>query len=74
MLEYFFEKAKDEVKSPIKDNSGESINVDEDLGDENSPRRLRASNTLNRVYTRMKNADSSATIDEWKKILGNGDE
>ena len=37
MLEYFFEKAKDEVKNPIKDHSGQSINADEDLGPENSP-------------------------------------
>ena len=74
MLEYFFEKAKDEVKTPIKDRSGQSINVDEDLGPENSPRRLRASNTVNRIYTRMKNANSSLSTDEWTKILGNTDE
>jgi len=74
MLEYFFDKARDEVKIPIKDRTGQSINVDEDLGDDHSPRRLRSSNTLNRIFTRMKNANSSSSIDEWNKILGTDDE
>ena len=70
MLKYFFERAKDEVKTPIKDSTNQSIHVDDDLGPENSPQRLRASYTLYRITNRMKNADISANSEEWDKILG----
>jgi len=70
MLKYFFERAKDEVKTPIKDTSGQSLHVDDDLGPENSASRLRASYTLYRISNRMKNADESGRIEEWEKILG----
>jgi hypothetical protein len=70
MLKYFFAQAKEEVKIPIKDNTGQSLHVDDDLGQENSPQRLRMSYTLYRISNRMKNADSSANSEEWQKILG----
>jgi len=70
MLKYFFAEAKDEVKTPIKDSTQQSIHVDDDLGPENSPQRLRASYTLYRISNRMKNADASANSEEWDKILG----
>lgn len=70
MLEHFFEKASETVKSPIKDKTGQSINVDEYLGPENSVNRFQISNTLDRVYRRMKNADTVGSIEEWKSILG----
>lgn len=73
MLKYFFERAKDEVKTPIKDSTQQSVHVDDDLGPENSPQRLRASYTLYRISNRMKNADASANREEWDKILGDLD-
>ena len=48
----------------------QSFHVDDDLGPENSPQRLRASYTLYRISNRMKNADASANGEEWEKILG----
>lgn len=70
MLEHFFEKASETVKSPIKDKTGQSINVDEYLGPENSVNRFQISLTLDRVYRRMKNADTVGSVEEWKSILG----
>lgn len=69
MLKYFFKKAIEIVKTPIKDKTGQSINVDNYLGPENSPERLKISYTLNRMYGRMKNADAISSIEEWSAIL-----
>lgn len=70
MLRYFFKRAKDIVKTPIRDKTGQSINVDEYLGPENSVRRSQTSYTLDRMYRRMKNADTIGSIAEWSEILG----
>lgn len=70
MLEHFFENAKEVVKSPIKDRSGQSIHVDDYLGPENSTERERVSYILDRTYKRMKTADRIESVDEWGKILG----
>lgn len=70
MLSYFFEHAKDVVKKPIKDKTNQSIHVDDDLGSENSPQRMRVSYSLDRMVRRMKNADEVGSIEEWESILG----
>lgn len=70
MLKYFFDKAKDIVKTPIKDKTGQSINVDDHLGQGNSFERCQISYALDRVFRRMKNADEVGSVEEWKSILG----
>jgi len=70
MLRYFFEKAKDVVKSPIEDKTNQSIHVDDDLGQKNSQERMRISYTLDRIARRMKNADEVGSVEEWESILG----
>jgi len=70
MLRYFFENAKDIVKSPIKDKTNQSIHVDDYLGTENSYNRLRIAYAIDKISRRMKNADEIPSIDEWKSILG----
>jgi hypothetical protein len=70
MLRYFFEKAKDVVKTPIKDETRQSIHVDDYLGPENSDKRFRISYTLDRIGRRMKNADEIGSVEEWTSILG----
>jgi len=69
MLTYFFKRATEIVKIPIKDKTGQSIHVDDYLGLESSPERSKMSYTLNRMYGRMKNADAIASVDEWSAIL-----
>ena len=70
MLQHFFESAKDFVKSPIKDKSGQSVYVDEYLGRKNSIERKQISIILDRISRRMKNANSSASVEQWMEILG----
>ncbi|MBE3141104.1 MAG: hypothetical protein IMZ53_11055 [Thermoplasmata archaeon] len=70
MLRYFFEHAREVVKSPIKDKTNQSIHVDDYLGQENSPERIRVSYTLDRISRKMKNADELRSTEEWNEILG----
>jgi len=70
MLQHFFERAKDLVKSPIKDKSGQSVYVDEYLGRKDSIDRKQISIILDRISRRMKNANSSASVEQWMEILG----
>lgn len=70
MLQHFFESAKVLVKSPIKDKSGQSVYVDEYLGRKDSIDRKQISIILDRISRRMKNANSSASVEQWMEILG----
>lgn len=70
MLRYFFEKAKDVVKSPIEDKTNQSIHVDDYIGPKDSPERMRISYTLDRIARKMKNADEVGSSEEWESILG----
>ncbi len=70
MLQCFFESAKNLVKSSIKDKSGQSVYVDEYLGRKNSIERKQISIILDRISRRMKNANSSASVEQWMEILG----
>ena len=49
MLRYFFENAKEVVKCPIRDKTNQSVHVDDYMGQENSPERIRVSYALDRV-------------------------
>lgn len=70
MLRYFFEHAKDDVKSPIRDKTNQSVHVDDYMGQENSPERIRVSYSLDRIGRQMKNADEIGSVEEWESILG----
>jgi hypothetical protein len=70
MLKYFFEKAKEVIRKPIKDSTSQSINVDEDLGPENSKSRIKISNTFDIIFRRIRDADEVGDIEKWKEILG----
>jgi hypothetical protein len=70
MLEYFFEKAKNIIRKPIRDKTGQSRNVDEYLGPEDSPARMQISNTLDIIYRRMRFADEAGQVSQWERILG----
>ena len=69
MIRSFFEKATDEIRRPIKDRTGQSYHVDDNLGAENSLRRIAISQTLNRIAKDMKYADDSGRVDKWKEIV-----
>lgn len=70
MLKHFFSEASTRILSPIKDSTGKTINVDDNLGTPNSLQRRILSNSFDRIAKRMNNADGSQNIDYWHTILG----
>lgn len=70
MLKYFFEKASEKVKKPIKDKTNQSLHVDDYLHSENSLQRRAMSYILSKTYKRMKAADDMKSVEAWKDILG----
>ncbi|WP_288960304.1 CBASS oligonucleotide cyclase [uncultured Sulfitobacter sp.] len=69
MVPKFFEKAKELVKSPIRDSTGQSVHVDGYLGTENSRERLAASHVLGRIAKRMHNASANMSKDQWAALF-----
>ena len=69
MLRHFFERAPGRVHKPIVDSSGQSIHVDEYLGDANSLQRRIVADSLGRIARRIRNADGARSIQAWKELL-----
>nr|WP_295468221.1 CBASS oligonucleotide cyclase [Mesorhizobium sp.] len=69
MLPAFFERAKDLVKSPIKDSTGQSIHVDGYLGNAGSAERVAASHLLERIAKRMRNASAHQSAAQWEALF-----
>lgn len=70
MLKYFFNEAQKLVLSPIRDKTGQSIHVDDYLGQENSLQRKIVSDAVGRIGRKLKNADGAQSLEQWKSILG----
>lgn len=69
MVLYFFEKVSDLVKTPIKDITGQSLYVDEYLGDQNSKKRTSISRTLEQIYRKLVLADASKEVESWLDLI-----
>jgi hypothetical protein len=69
MLLHFFDNAQSQVKKPITDSSGQSIYVDEYLGEANSLERRIVADALGRIARRMLNADGAKSPEGWKELL-----
>lgn len=69
MLPRFFERAAETVKSPIKDMSGQSVNVDTYLGVENSKKRREMSHVLEAIARRMKAATVTHSKSTWTNFF-----
>jgi hypothetical protein len=70
MLPHFFEKAKDRVLQPMTDSTGQSVHVDEYMGQEGSAMRTNASHILGRIAKRMSNASAAGSLPQWKDLFG----
>lgn len=70
MLLHLTEYASRAVIGPIKDSTGQSIHADDYLGDAGSLRRQKASAALKRNAARMKLADSEASMERWRELMG----
>jgi hypothetical protein len=70
MLMHFSDYASQNALHPIKDSTGQSIHVDDYLGSTQSYMRLKASASIKRILSRMKMADSAASVERWKELMG----
>jgi hypothetical protein len=69
MLPHFFERSKDLVLSPIRDSTGQSVHVDEYLGDEASPLRTESSHILAGIAKRMRSASAAKSTARWAELF-----
>jgi hypothetical protein len=69
MLRYFFEKSPEHLRQPIKDSSGQSVHVDEYLGEANSLERRIAADALGRIARKIRNADGARSLERWKELF-----
>lgn len=70
MLQHLAGYASEAVLEPVKDSTGQSIRVDDKLGDANSFERKKIAASIKRIVSRMKLADSEASIARWKELMG----
>jgi len=69
MLLHFVEHSSKAVLSPIKDSTGQSVHVDDYLGDPRSNDRMKASAALSRTATHMRSANSEESLEKWKELI-----
>jgi Second Messenger Oligonucleotide or Dinucleotide Synthetase domain len=69
MLKHFFNSAAEYCKKPIKDSTGQSVHVDEYLGEDNSLPRLAIADALGRIGRRLANADGAHSLEQWRDVL-----
>lgn len=70
MLPHFFEKAKDRVRRPMTDKTGQSLHVDGYLGPANGQERVAASHLLGGLSKRILNATAAGSLGDWKRLFG----
>ncbi len=66
MLKDFFEIAANRVLSPIKDKTGQSVHVDEYMGEERSIQRRLVSDSFSRIARKL---ESASSLEQWKDIF-----
>jgi len=69
MLQRFFDRAPDLIRTPIPDRTGQSIHVDDYLGVRDSVERLVVADSVARIGRRLLNADGAKDIEQWKQLL-----
>ncbi len=70
MLMHLCKYASEAVLQPIKDSTGQSINVDNKLGPAGSYARQKASASIERIHNKMKIADSENSLQDWRELFG----
>ena len=69
MLKHFFKSATEHITQPIRDSSGQSVNVDDYLGKENSLDRRIVADALGRIGRKIRNADGAKALDRWEDVF-----
>ena len=70
MLEYFFSKASELVRRPIREVSGQSQYVDDYLSSAGSAEREAISREMKGICDKMKRANDNRSSDDWFKGIG----
>jgi hypothetical protein len=69
MLKHFFTEGAKCVLTPVRDKTGQSIHVDNYLGDTNSINRKMVSDSMATIGRKMQNADGSKQSRIWDEII-----
>jgi len=69
LVRFFFTHAAPHLKNPIKDSTGQSINVDDYLGSAGSLHRRIAADSISRIGRSIQNADGANSVEQWREIL-----
>lgn len=69
MIKHFFEISSKRILTYMKDNSNQSVHVDDYLGSNNSVQRQIVSDSFAQVARKMNNADGVQRIDLWESIF-----
>ncbi len=69
MLQHLVSRTTELVKTPIKDQTGQSLHVDDYLGTANSQERARVSHRLTRLQKRIEGADRATDIGIWRELF-----
>lgn len=69
MLQHLLAYAVDRVQRPMTDRTGQSLHVDDALGETASVRRFQLSKHLQRIANRLETADERRSIELWKEVL-----
>ena len=70
MLRHYFTQGAKLLLRPIQDRTGQSVHVDDALGQADSLERKIVSDAFARVARRMANADSAGRTEDWKLLFG----
>ena len=70
MLYQLFERGSSLVLNPIRDSTGQSLSVDENLGPTDSTPRQLLGGEMSRIARRMLNADSVGSPEAWLAAIG----
>ena len=65
MVQHFLDRASELVKTPVRDMTGQSVYVDDYLGQRNSAAREAIVISLQNMAQRMKQADTHRSVDDW---------
>ncbi|SFF72595.1 hypothetical protein SAMN05216353_10713 [Halobacillus alkaliphilus] len=69
MMKHMAQSSSTSVLSPITDSTGQSLHVDDYLGDAGSIKRRQFSNNLKRTFKKMRRAEITKSLSEWKKLI-----
>ena len=69
MIRHFLDRASELVKTPIQDITGQSVYVDDYLGQRGSAAREAIGRSLQKITQRIKEADAHRSVNDWLSCL-----